>query len=36
MEPSLIYQAFRVGRNYQYHATAYKDNSIIFKLELYE
>ena len=33
MESSLMCHAFGIGRDYQYHATAYKDNPIVFKLK---
>lgn len=33
MEHSFLYHSFGVDRNYQYHATEYKDNAIILKLK---
>lgn len=32
MEPSFLYHSFGIDRSYQYHATEYKDNAIILKL----
>ncbi len=33
MEHSFLYHGFGVDRSFQYHATEYKDNSIILKLK---
>lgn len=33
MESSFLYHAFGVSRDYQYHATEYKDNAIYLKLK---
>ena len=33
MESSLMYHAFGIGRDYRCHATAYKDDPIVFKLK---
>lgn len=33
MELSFLYHGFGIDRSYHYHATEYKDNSIILKLK---